>query len=138
MVDVHSFLHHHHHCRHDHCHHNSPPTTHHHLATSPSPLLRDVGSSMNTSGCAEWTAAAPAPPHSKGMWVDTYSIHGGIGGGNTQGGTQQVGGPSSASQKWAMTFVVALFFSSLSPATSNTPLTISNPTQRPAITPSLP
>jgi len=51
--------------------------------TRPSPFQRDVGGHM---------------PARRGNW-----------GGTTQGGTQEMGGPSSASQKQATTFVVACF-----------------------------
>ena len=44
---------------------------------SPSPLMRDVGSSTNTPGCVEQMAATPAPPLSKGMWAGLYPLDGG-------------------------------------------------------------
>jgi len=43
------------------------------------------------------------------MWADTHSLDRGIGEGQTQGGTHEVGGLHSASRNWSMTFVVALF-----------------------------
>jgi hypothetical protein len=73
--------------------HNSVPTTTHNATTSPSPLMRDVGSTTNTPGCAEQTAATPAPPLSKGMWAGLYST-GGIGGNRRRnGGWKNKGGP---------------------------------------------
>ena len=71
------------------CHHNLPETTHNHSATSPSPLLRDVGSTINTPGCTKQTTAAPAPPLSKGMWVGTYLLDRGIGDGKRKGGPKE-------------------------------------------------
>jgi len=56
---------------------------------------------------------ARAPPLSVGMWAGSFSLDGRIGEGRTQGGTQKVGGPHSASRKRAMTFVVARFLPSL-------------------------
>jgi len=67
------------------CHHNSPETTRNHSATSPSPLLRDVGSTIDTPGCAKRTTDAPAPPLSKGMWAGTYLLDQGIGEGKNKG-----------------------------------------------------
>jgi len=118
-------------------HLNSVPTTRVNSATSPSPLLGDVGSTTNAPGSVERTTAAPAPPLSKGMWAGTYLLDGGIGGRETQGGTQQVGGPSSASQKRAMTLVVARFFLIISSPNPQPTPNVSNPTQRPPPTSSL-
>ena len=84
-----SFLHHHHHPRHHPRHHNSPATTRNHPTTSPSPLLRDVGSTIHTSGCAKRTTAAPAPPLSKGMWAGIYLLDRGIGEGKHKGGPKK-------------------------------------------------
>ena len=53
---------------------NSPATTRDRPDMSPSPLMRDVGSIINTPGCTEDTAATPAPPLSKGMWAGLYSL----------------------------------------------------------------
>ena len=41
---------------------NLTPTTPNHLVASPSPHLRDVGSTINILECAKWTTAAPTPP----------------------------------------------------------------------------
>ena len=67
----------------------------------PSPLQRDVG----------------------GSW----SSNRGVGGGETRGGTQEVGGPSSASRKWATTNVIARFLPFLLPS----PTTYAHCTQAP-------
>ena len=60
---------------------------------------------------------ASTPPLIRGMWASTNR---GVRGGETQGGTQEVGGPSSASRKRATTKVVACFLPFLlsSPATN--------------------
>ena len=118
------------------CHHNSPETTRNHSATSPSPLLRDVGSTIDTPGCAKRTTDAPAPPSPKGCGrVRTYSTRE-LGRGKTRG-TQGMGGPYSASQKRATTFVVARFslitFSPNSQPTTND----IKPRRNPPPTPSL-
>ena len=59
-------------------HPNSIPATPHNVAMSPSLLMRDVGSTTNTLGCAKQIAATPTPPLSKGMWASLY-LMGGIG-----------------------------------------------------------
>ena len=59
-------------------HPNSIPATPHNAEMSPSPLMRDVGSTTKTPGCAKQMAATPAPPLSKGMWAGLY-LMGGIG-----------------------------------------------------------
>jgi len=57
--------------------------------------------------------AARAPPLSVGMWASSFSLDGRIGEGRTQGGTQKVGGPHSASRKRATTKVVVRFLPSI-------------------------
>ena len=63
------------------------------------------------------TPTASTPPLVRGMWASTNR---GVRGGETRGGTQDVGGPSSASRKRATTKVVAhfLLFLLSSPATN--------------------
>ena len=66
------FLLYHHYPFHHPCHRNMPATTHNHPATNPSPLLRDVGSTIHTSGCTKQRTAAPTHPSPKGCgWVHT-------------------------------------------------------------------
>src|SRR6266568_1831465 len=65
----------------------------------------------------------PAPPLSRGMWAGSIWLDWGDMEGGTQGGTQEVGGPTGASRKRATTFVVACFCPSLFPLPQlNSPL----------------
>jgi len=96
----------------------SPPTSPLDLAASPSPLLRDVGST-STSTAPSQARMQPQPPlpFSKGCGC-SFSLDGGIGEGGAEGGTNEMGGPSGVSRKWAMTFVLACFLPSLPPRPS--------------------
>jgi hypothetical protein len=100
-----SFFHHHLHSHHRH----SPTTTPEHTATSPSPLLRDVGSTTNAPGCAERTAAAAAPPLSKGMWAAQYRSTEELGMDKHEGGPIEWEAPVVSYETRATTFVVARF-----------------------------
>jgi len=64
---------------------------------SPSPLLRDVGPNVIGAEPSQ-LPAGPAPPLSKRDLGILVLARRGIGEGNTQGGTQEVGGSASASQ----------------------------------------
>jgi len=94
-----------------------PPTSPVDLAASPSPLLRDVGST-STSTAPSQARMQPQPPlpFSKGCGC-SFSLDG-IGEGGEEGGTNEMGGPSGVSRKLAMTFVSACFLPSLPPRPS--------------------
>jgi len=80
----------------------------------PLPSHEGCGINHQHPGCAEQKAATPAPPLSKGMWAGLYSTGGireiGEGRGmEKQGGTQELGGPSSASRNEPRPSVVVRF-----------------------------
>jgi len=121
------------------------PTTHHlhprHLNShsitrinpygSPAPLLRDVGpitnvTSKRTTSDPSRTRPSPLQRDVGGSW----SIDGGVGDGEMRGGTQELGGPSSASRKRSTTFIVVRFRLSFS-FCPHPPLTPIRPTQHP-------
>ena len=64
----------------------------------PSPLLRDVGTTNISSHLRSEDEAASAPPLSKGMWAANSHPTEEFGEGETGGGTQELGGPRSASK----------------------------------------
>jgi hypothetical protein len=102
-----SFRHHHLHLR----HHHSPPTQPNRPVTSPSPLLRDVGSTVDNPVPHARTQPASPLPFSKGCGR-LIVVRRRNGGRRNMRGTQ-VGGPHSTSRKRATTFVMARFFPSL-------------------------
>ena len=111
------FLHHHHRPRQLH----SFPTTHKNPAVSPSPPLKDMGSTTNVPATAVRVPAATAPPLSKGMWAALVVqwlllFDGGFGEGETQRGTQEVGGPCGTSGKRTTMEVVVRFRQFLIPS----------------------
>jgi len=114
------------------CHHNSRQTTRNNPDTSPSPLLRDVGSTTNTLGCAGRTATQPQPhlphPFSKGCGRFVFARWG-IGDRVTQGGTQRVGGPCSTSRKTNHGGCRRGSFLAMHLSIPQPTLTIPNPTQ---------
>ena len=80
-----SFLHHHHHPCHHPCHHNLPTIARNHPAMSPPPLLRDVGSTINTWDAQNGWQLHPPLPSPKGCGqVHTCSTVE-LGGRNTKG-----------------------------------------------------
>ena len=81
-----------------------------HSATSPSPLLRDVGSTNNTSAPSEVRIQLQLPlPFLKGCGLFIVT-QGRNGGGGDMGGTQEVGGPCSASWKVSHNVCHSSFF----------------------------
>ena len=84
---------HHHHLR----PHHIPPL-HIHPPCIPYPLLRDVDSANNPSDLGRSTMAPSAPPLSRGMWAAHLRSTKELRKGGTWGGTQDWGGPWSASQ----------------------------------------
>ena len=92
-------------------HLDSGPSTRVHTAWCPSPLLRDVGPIANAPSPLKIPATTPPLP--QGMWAAClFTLDGVIGGDGEweiRGGTQVLGGPSSASWKWATMKIVVCF-----------------------------
>ena len=98
-----------------------PPPLHHHPCPHTSNLTCQPGDEPLPSieGCElnyqhhcslrSEDAGVPASPLSKGMWVADFCSMEDLEREDCEGGTQEVGGPCGALQKWAMTFVVAHF-----------------------------
>jgi len=63
----------------------------------------------------KWGRPTAAPPLSKGMWAVFLMLNGWIGEWEIQGGTQEVGGPTSAYLKRTMMKVMVCFLPSLPP-----------------------
>ena len=99
-----------------HHHYLRPPhpvglsTTTNHPNMCPSPLLRDVGTTnIASSHLRSEDKASVAPPLSKGMWVANSHSTKEFGEAETRGGTQELVGPCSASQKRTTIFIVVRF-----------------------------
>jgi len=84
----------------------SPPiplsTTRDNPESGPSPLLRDVGPIFNASKHRDTKSNCTCPSPSQRDVGGSLSLNKGFGQGDTQGETQEVGGPASASRKRAM------------------------------------
>jgi len=110
----------------------SPSTilaSHANSSTSPSPLLRDVGSTTNATAPSQARMQPHPPlPFPKGCGRFNLARRRIWRGRTTKGGGQEVRRPCGASRKWAMTNVIARFLPSLPLRLT---LTTLNPTDQP-------